>query len=1093
VKQEGASLTKTFYDGLGRVTHSFVLAEDDDTVYVDADDVTGDIVLVEDQTTYDSSSGKVLMRARIDRLHDDRGPGETTGALDTNADGDALKYTAANVKGRIQITGTWYDSLDRQVDQVAFGTYGGSDFDRDGMSAPARSDTALRTTYGYATDGTVQDVTDPRALVRRTSYDDAGRVTSEIRNYGDGTPSGTDSDVTVSYTYTDGLRTKITADLPAGSTDQETLYIYGTTNGTPSASEITTGHLLRAVVYPDSTNAGTTESAINTDDSDVVSFAYDAQGREVLRKDQAGNIVETDLDGSGRLTQKRVTTLAGGFDGAVRRIATAYDGLGRRQTVTQYDNAAVGSGTVQDEVKLTYDGWGNLEKLEQDRNSAVGAGGSVDDYEVSYTYAKATAGRNTVRRTGITLPSSASVSYDYRSVAGRHDDDVSRVTTLTTGAVVVASYQYNGLGQVVEQDYNEIEVMWRQFGSTSGTYPDLDRFNRVTSSRWTKDLATDVDFYDVDITYDRNSNITLVADNVHSGFDVSYSIDDIDRLTRAEEGTWNGSSITSRSRDQQWTLDHAGNWDEDKLDLNGDLNYTDTDEWHDCRTHNDVNELTGRDLDCTPGTGGDNYTLSYDAAGNMTDDAKDYKYEYDAFNRLRKVKNQSDALVEENRYNGLGFRIAEHVDTDDDNDVDANDAWRYFAYDERWRILAHFIDTDTDPIEQYLPHNAGLDGMGGSLYIDLVVLRERDTDANGSLDERLYYCQNWRADVSALIERLAGPSSQLTEWAKYSAYGVPFGLPGGDADSDGDCDVTDVTQIQTWIDGSSYDVRGDIDLNGTVDSTDKSTVQNAFQGTTLGRGVLSAVVNRQGLAGYEHDASIVSQYHVRYRMHEAPFGRWAQRDPLGYVDGFNLYEYVNSRPTTHIDPAGLDEISVIWNMPGGAEIRCEADAHVRCVGDEWLECNAGLPICYINNPWIYLWYGFTWEVMDTGSEEWTEECAGEQPCERCCIEITADVVAYPVHGALAYPIPLKTYHLDYATCSQCCPKDCYHIGDPVPSVTGAAPIPPGKPAVTSGGYPQPPPPPPPSQPWTFHPRPKPLAPVTGIPYGGFWLGHGTHY
>jgi len=638
----------------------------------------------------------------------------------------------------------------------------------------------------------------------------------------------------------------------------------------------------------------------------VVSFAYDAQGEEVLRKDQAGNIVETDFDGSGRLTQKRVTTLAGGFDGAIRRIATAYDGLGRRQTVTQYDNAAVGSGTVQDEVKLTYDGWGNLEKLEQDRNSAVGAEGSVDDYEVSYTYAKATAGRNTVRRTGITLPSSASVSYDYRSVAGRHDDDVSRVTTLTTGAVVVASYQYNGLGQVVEQDYNEIEVMWRQFGSTSGEYPDLDRFNRVTSSRWTKDLATDVDFYDVDITYDRNSNITLVEDNVHSGFDVSYSIDDIDRLTRAEEGTWNGSSITSRARDQQWTLDQAGNWDEDKLDLNGDLNYTDTDEWDDCRTHNDVNELTARDLDCTPGTGGDNYALSYDAAGNMTDDAKDYKYEYDAFNRLRQVKNQSDALVEENRYNGLGFRIAEHVDTDDDQDVDANDSWRYFAYDERWRVVAHFLNSDTAPTEEFLNHNAGLDGLGGSSYIDLVVMRERDTDDNGSLNERLYYCQNWRADVSALIERLAGPSTQLTEWAKYSAYGVPFGLPGGDTDSDGDCDATDVTQIQTWIDLGPYNVRGDIDLDGDVDATDKSTVQNNFQGTTLGRGNLSAVVSRRGYAGYEFDLTATDKYHIRNRVLSPVLGRWVRRDPIGYADlQQSLYHYGISNPLPAHDPLGL--------------------------------------------------------------------------------------------------------------------------------------------------------------------------------------------
>lgn len=72
---------------------------------------------------------------------------------------------------------------------------------------------------------------------------------------------------------------------------------------------------------------------------------------------------------------------------------------------------------------------------------------------------------------------------------------------------------------------------------------------------------------------------------------------------------------------------------------------------HDHRTHNDVNELTGRDTD---NSGTDNYTLTYDAVGNLTDDAKDYEYEYDPFGRLRKVKKTTDqSLVAEYRYNGL--------------------------------------------------------------------------------------------------------------------------------------------------------------------------------------------------------------------------------------------------------------------------------------------------------------------------------------------------------------------------------------------------------------------------------------------------------
>ena len=63
------------------------------------------------QTTYESSnSDNVVMEATISRHHDDDSTG-TTGALDNNADFDELKYTAANVSGRIQIAAYWYDSL----------------------------------------------------------------------------------------------------------------------------------------------------------------------------------------------------------------------------------------------------------------------------------------------------------------------------------------------------------------------------------------------------------------------------------------------------------------------------------------------------------------------------------------------------------------------------------------------------------------------------------------------------------------------------------------------------------------------------------------------------------------------------------------------------------------------------------------------------------------------------------------------------------------------------------------------------------------------------------------------------------------------
>lgn len=114
-------------------------------------------------------------------------------------------------------------------------------------------------------------------------------------------------------------------------------------------------------------------------------------------------------------------------------------------------------------------------------------------------------------------------------------------------------------------------------------------------------------------------------------FDVKYTMDELDRLIDAEEGTRSSGSIASRTRHQTWTtLDHVGNWDRSKLDLDGDDNWNETDEYDDTRTNNKVNELLTRDTDSNASV---NYTLAYDAAGNLTDDAESYEYVYDAFYR----------------------------------------------------------------------------------------------------------------------------------------------------------------------------------------------------------------------------------------------------------------------------------------------------------------------------------------------------------------------------------------------------------------------------------------------------------------------------
>jgi RHS repeat-associated protein len=52
------------------------------------------------------------------------------------------------------------------------------------------------------------------------------------------------------------------------------------------------------------------------------------------------------------------------------------------------------------------------------------------------------------------------------------------------------------------------------------------------------------------------------------------------------------------------------------------------------------------------------------------------------------------------------------------------------------------------------------------------------------------------------------------------------------------------------------------------------------------------------------EGSLKIQYN-RNRYYDYYTGRWTTHDPLGYVDGMNLYEYVSSGPILFADPYGL--------------------------------------------------------------------------------------------------------------------------------------------------------------------------------------------
>jgi len=299
----------------------------------------------------------------------------------------------------------------------------------------------------------------------------------------------------------------------------------------------------------------------------------------------------------------------------------------------------------------------------------------------------------------------------------------------------------------------------------------------------------------------------------------------------------------------------------------------------------------------------------------------------------------SQVLVAEYTYNGLGYRTGWHYDVDGDASVEANtagntdDPWFQFVYDARWRQTATYRAShysgwtiDANPKEQYVYNTAGVAGSGGSSYIDSVILRDRDANtawedsADATLEERTYYCQNWRADVIALMT----DAGQLLQQVRYDPYGVPFGVSKADVNGDGSVNTTDITRFGTiWNGGSGTHPLADWNFDGSVNTADYTAFLNSYNNdTALGRGDLSYAyahaggTNRKGYAGYEIDPVLTgsegweSVYHIRNRVYLSQLGRWTRRNPLGYVDGelMNLFNYVGNIALTMRDPTGLPPV-----------------------------------------------------------------------------------------------------------------------------------------------------------------------------------------
>ncbi len=106
----------------------------------------------------------------------------------------------------------------------------------------------------------------------------------------------------------------------------------------------------------------------------------------------------------------------------------------------------------------------------------------------------------------------------------------------------------------------------------------------------------------------------------------------------------------------------------------------------------------------------------------------------------------------------------------------------------------------------------------------------------------------------------------------------------------------------------------DANMNVTALLDDNGSVKERYEYTPYGQvNVLNSTFGAGGGSLYDQEVLYTGQrrepisklHHYRNREYDSSLGRFLTRDPLDYVDGLNLYEYVKSGPIIGRDPSGL--------------------------------------------------------------------------------------------------------------------------------------------------------------------------------------------
>jgi RHS repeat-associated protein len=793
-----------------------------------------------------------------------------------------------------------YDGDGRQIAVVdARGNRTTTAFDPAGQVTSVTDGLNRTTQYLYDLDGRPTVVIDPIGNRTTTHYDADSRVTAVTDARQSSTITGYDAEGNV-VTITDALSHTTTFAYDAAG--QRTLAIDA------AGRRVTTGY----------DKAGEVTSV--TDGLGTTTYLYDADGRRTDEIDYLRNRTVTIYDAAGQvieIVKPDGLSSTFGYDAAGRLVrqtdwfgntsSTVYDAAGEavvdidplgHLTSHLYDLAGRETTTIDALGKRTtmvYDGDGRLVNL-------------IDADNNKTTFAYDAVGNKTL----MTDPLGHTATFQY--------DAANQLTDTTDRLGQRVTYSYDADGRETGEHWFANAIL------VSYTYDAVGNMLTASNNNGTYTMA-----------YDAENRMTQVVEPIGpTGLTLTFSYDNVGNRTQVQDGTGTENS-TYDARDRLTYRSYTKNGDANPS-AHVELVYDGLDEILTERryaggaspplvattnyTYDDSGRITNEQHVNSTGGNLDNFTYTYDAAGNLQTEVRNgitTTYTYDADNQvLTDGVNTLTYDANGNRTNGGStVTTGNQISTDgtynylyDANgnvtkktNISTGDYWTY-GYDQRNELTSAVDKTSGNVVE--LTATYKYDAFGNRI--------EKDVTTTGTVTTK-FAMDGWNPDKP--------PGMGNDNWDVLFDINGSGSLTNRYMQGDG----TDQNFGALAYNGSSFtpnwyltDVRGSVRniVNNSATSLDTISYDSSGKITSQSN---SANLGRYAYIGREFDVETNLQYN-RARYYDPSTGRWMSQDPLGFDAGdSNLYRYAYNQPTGGSDPSGFsDPTNADLGLPGNTQL-----------------------------------------------------------------------------------------------------------------------------------------------------------------------------